>query len=324
MARQVRIEYPGAFYHVFSRGNQRQPVFLTDEDRYFFLKGLRVAHQKFGVIIHAFCLMPNHFHLIVETPLGNLSRMMHFLITSYTIYFNKKHERHGHLFQGRFRSVLIEAVTYAQELSRYIHLNPVRAELVDRPEEYSWSSFKNYRGEAKREDWLETDVILRLFGDDIERSVKAYSTYVEQGVGADVTESIRLSIKRGILGSEAFIARIKQAYLAEECLRPDREKPQLRKLTRKPDISLALSVAEKVMGPRNRYLVPIIIYIVHKSTSLTLKEIGEFFDLSISGVLSARRRARIAMVDNAVLVNTVEAIEREIEKVGFGATVSGE
>lgn len=324
MARQLRIEYPGAFYHVFSRGNQKQAIFLTDEDRHFFLKCLRKAHEKFGVIVHVYCLMPNHFHLILETPLGNLSRMMHFLITSYTIYFNKKHKRHGHLFQGRFKSVLIEAVTYAQELSRYIHLNPIRAEIVERPDEFRWSSYVCYRGEVRRECWLETDVILRLFSDQPEKSRKAYINYVTQGIGEEVPDSIKQSVKRGILGSEAFIARIKREYLGEEYRKPDREKPQIRKLKRKPDLSLTLSVAERALGPRNRLLVPLVIHIVHKSTALTLREIGEFFSLSVSGVSNARQRAQIVIASNAALAAAVEAIEREVGETECGGAAPSE
>jgi REP-associated tyrosine transposase len=244
--------------------------------------------------------------------------MMHFLITSYTIYFNKKHQRHGHLFQGRFKSVLIEAVTYAQELSRYIHLNPVRAEIVERPDEYPWSSYGCYQGKARRGRWLETDVILGLFSDQLEKARKAYVDFVTQGIGEEVPDSIKQSVKRGILGSEAFIARIKREYLGEENRKPDREKPQIRKLRRKPDLSLTLSVAERVLGPRNRFLVPLVIHIVHKSTALTLREIGEFFSLSVSGVSNARQRAQIVIASNAALAAAVEAIEREVGEAECG------
>ena len=311
MARQVRIEYPGAFYHVFSRGNQKQPIFLTDEDRYFFLKCLRDAHEKFGMIVHAWCLMPNHFHLILEAPLGNLSRMMHFLITSYTIYFNNKHKRHGHLFQGRFKSVLIEVVTYAQELSRYIHLNPVRAGIVERPDKYPWSSYGCYRGEARRERWLETDVILRLFNDQPEKARKAYIDYVTQGIGEETPDSIKLSGKRGILGSEAFIARIKREHLGEEGRKPDREKPQLRMLRNKPDLLRILSLSKQALGPTNRMAVPIAILISHTCTDMKLKEIGEVFSLSISGVSNACSRARSAIARSAPLARLAEELEKE-------------
>ena len=312
MARQLRIEYPGALYHVFSRGNQRQPVFLSDDDRYLFLKCLRKAHEKFGVITHVYCLMPNHFHLALETPLGNLSRMMHFLITSYTIYFNRKHERHGHLFQGRFRSVLVEAVSYAQELSRYIHLNPVRSGIVDRPELFAWSSYGYYRGTARPESWLETSVVLRLFGDTPGTAKNAYMEFVTAGIGVETPPSIKDAARKGILGSEEFIERIKREYLGDALRRPDREKPQLRKLCKQPNLWQVLSVSEKVLGPRNKYLIPIAILVSHDNSALKLKEIGEFFSLSISSVSNACLKARAAIANNSALAQALKEIKQGV------------
>ena len=314
MARQLRIEYPGALYHVFSRGNQKQLIYLSDDDRCFFLDCLRKAHEKFGVIVHTYCLMPNHFHLFLETPNGNLSRMMHYLATSYTVYFNKKHERHGHLFQGRFKSVLIEAVGYAKELSRYIHLNPLRSGIVDRPERYPWSSYGYYRGAAKPERWLETSVILRLFGEQLERARRAYIDFVIGGGGGEAPPSIKASLRTGILGSEEFIARIRRERLAGELARPDRERPQLRKLRRRPDMANIVALSEELLGPRNRHLVPIAVLISHENSDWKLKEIGEFFSLSISSVSNACLKARAAIAANAALAEAKAEIERAIEK----------
>jgi putative transposase len=237
---------------------------------------------------------------------------MHFLITNYTVFINKKHKRHGHLFQGRFRSILIEAVSYAKELSRYIHLNPVRSGLADRPEQYAWSSYGRYRGTAKPERWLETSVVLRLFGEQSEESKKAYIEFVMRGIGEEAPASIKESVRKGILGSEEFIARIRKEYLGDECIKPDREKPQLRKLLKKPDLSKILSESEKVLGPRNKFLVPIAIFISHRNAAFKLREIGGFYSLSISGVANACNRARAAMADNAVLARAVQEIEHEV------------
>ena len=315
MARQLRIEFPGAFYHVFSRGNQKQPVFLSDDDKFFFLKCLREAHEKYGVIVHVYCLMPNHYHLILETPLGNLSSMMHFLNTTYTIYFNTKHKRCGHLFQGRYKSILIEAESYAQELSKYIHLNPVRSEIVDLPEQYPWSSYECYRGTAKPEKWLETTFVLSLFSEHYEEARKGCIEFVLRGIGEEAPVSIRDSARKGILGSEEFVTRIKKEYLGDKLCKPDREKPQLRKLRKRPDLPLILSVSERVLGAKNRFVVPIAILIGQKSTALKLREIGEFFSLSISGVSNASWRARAAISGNASLANAVKEIELEVAEV---------
>ena len=314
LARQLRIEYPGACYHVFSRGNQKQPIFLSDDDRCFFLKCVREAHEKYGVIVHVYCLMPNHYHLILETPLGNLSNMMHFLNTAYTVYFNAKHKRSGHLFQGRYKSILIEAKSYAQELSKYIHLNPVRSEIVELPEQYPWSSYGYYRGAARSEKWLETALILSLFGEHPEEARRAYLDFVIGGIGQEVSASIKESIRTGILGSEEFIANIKKEFLEDKISKPDREKPQLRKLRKKPDLPLILSVSEKVLGPRNKHLLPIAVLISHKNSALKLREIGEFYSLSISSVSNACSRARAAIAGNATLTNAMEEIEQAIAK----------
>ncbi|NTV81041.1 MAG: hypothetical protein HGA24_06425 [Candidatus Aminicenantes bacterium] len=314
MARPLRIEFAGAFYHVFSRGDQKQPIFFADDDRFYFLHCLRKAFEKFGAVVHTYCLMPNHFHLLIETPLGNLSRVMHFVVTKYTVYVNKKHKRHGHLFQGRYGSVLVEAVSYAKELSRYVHLNPVRSKIVDKPEDFEWSSYGYYLGLARPEKWLETASILRLFGDSPAASKKAFVEFVNEGLGQEPDVSIRDSKRTGILGSEEFIMRIKRDYLGEAIDKPDRDRPQLRKLRDKPDLTRILSLSEKCLGPGNRWVVPIAILVAQTRTPAKLRDIGEFYSLSVSGVSSACFRAREAISKNAVLLRAVRDIEEEICK----------
>jgi len=316
MARPLRIEYPGAFYHIFSRGDQKQPIFFADDDRCYFLHCLRKACEKFGAVVHVYCLMPNHFHMILETPFGNLSRMLHFLVTKYTVYFNKKHKRQGHLFQGRYRSVLVEVVSYAKELSRYVHLNPVRSRIVDRPERFEWSSYGYYLGSARPEKWLETASILRMFGEDAAASQRAYVEFVIQGIGEEPPDSIRDSVRTGILGSEEFIKRIKRTYLEGEVDKPDRDRPQLRKLRDKPDLPCILSLADRSLGPGNRWVVPIAILVAYSRTVAKLKDIGEFFSLSVSGVSNARSRAREAIRTSPALARIVQEIERELAEKG--------
>jgi len=316
VARQLRIEYPGAFYHVFSRGNQKQIVFRSDDDFYFFLKCLREAHEKFGVIAHVYCLMPNHYHLILETPCGNLSSVMHFLNTAYTIYFNKKHERCGHLFQGRYKAILVDAESYAKVLSRYIHLNPVRSEIVDLPENYRWSSYGYYRGDMTPEKWLEVSLVLSMFCGLPDSARQAYSAYVLAGIGEDVPGVIEDSVHKGILGSEEFIERIRKEHLEDMLMKTDREKPQISRLREKPDLSKILSTAQRSLGPKNRLVVPIAIYICHRNTQLKLREIGEFFSLSVSGTASAFCRARTMVSRNAPFARVVKDIENEMFKSG--------
>jgi putative transposase len=145
MARPLRITYPDAFYHITSRGNEQKPVFKSRKDRIKFLEYLESATERYNAVIHAYCLMDNHYHLLLETPSGNLSRIMAHINGAYTAYFNRKRDRAGHLFQGRYKAIVVEADEYAKELSRYIHLNPVRAKIVELPEGYEWSSYIYYQ-----------------------------------------------------------------------------------------------------------------------------------------------------------------------------------
>lgn len=160
MARPLRINYPGAFYHVTSRGNERKNVFKSKRDREKFFEYLESATQRYDAVIHAFCLMDNHYHLLIETPSGNLPQIMRHINGAYTTYFNVKRARPGHLFQGRYKAILVEIDEYAKELSRYIHLNPIRAKMVKTPEEYEWSSYRFYIGETKPPKWLYRDFVL--------------------------------------------------------------------------------------------------------------------------------------------------------------------
>jgi REP element-mobilizing transposase RayT len=160
MGRSLRIEYPCAYYHVTSRGNERNNIFKNQRDRVKFLSYLESSVIRYGAVIHTYCLMHNHYHLLLETPLGNLSQIMQHVNGAYTNYFNTKHKRSGHLFQGRFNAILIEADAYLRELSRYIHLNPVRAGIITRPEDYRWSSYADYIDARKKSEWLRRHLFL--------------------------------------------------------------------------------------------------------------------------------------------------------------------
>jgi REP element-mobilizing transposase RayT len=163
MARPIRIEFAGAVYHVMARGNERRAIFFDDQDRRRFLETVAEMVEQFGVRLHAYCLMPNHYHLVVETPRGNLSQAMGWLQVAYSVRFNHRHRRSGHLFQGRYKAQLVEADSYAQGLVLYVHLNPVRprskaavlpAERARELNRYRWSSHRVYAGWARRPSWL--------------------------------------------------------------------------------------------------------------------------------------------------------------------------
>lgn len=154
MARALRITFTGAFYHVTSRGNDRKNVFKSKPDREKFLEYLESATQRYNAVIHAYCLLNNHYHLLLETPCGNLPQSMRHINGAYTTYFNVKRARSGRVFQGRYKAILVDIDEYAKELSGYIHLNPVRAKMVETPEMHDWSSYKFYIGKEKPAEWL--------------------------------------------------------------------------------------------------------------------------------------------------------------------------
>lgn len=170
MARPLRLEYPGALYHVTSRGNAQADIYVDEADRRIFLRILGSAVQKQRWLLHAFCLMGNHYHLLVETPQPNLSRGMHQLNGVYSQCFNRRHHRVGHVLQGRFTAILVERGSYLLELARYVPLNPVRAGMVALPEEWSWSSYRATAGLEPTPPWLTTCAVLERFAGEADRS----------------------------------------------------------------------------------------------------------------------------------------------------------
>ena len=202
MARPLRIEYPNAVYHVFSRGNERKDIFRGEADYELFLSILIEACLTYDLIIHAYSLMPNHFHLLLETKDSNLSLAMKRILGLYTVCFNRRHKRIGHLFQGRYKALLVDKDNYFHELSRYIHLNPVKAKLVKSPEDHPWSSMKHYLKD-KAPGFLYRDFTLDSF-----KSKSDYRRFVMDGL--KIKEDLLKKALGGlILGSEEFLNKLK-------------------------------------------------------------------------------------------------------------------
>ncbi len=312
MARQLRIEYRGAYYHVKSRGNQKQPLFFSDDDRYFFLACLEDAHTKFGAVIHVYCLMTNHYHLLLETPRGRLSRIMHLINTRYSIYLNTKYERCGHPFQGRFKATLVEAERYARELFRYIHLNPVRAGMVSLPQNYEWSSFPEYLGSRKAPRWMETAFILSLFGSPPDAARDLCRDFVISAVGLDLKNPLSEAASSAILGSHAFIEEIKKDHIMNALDKPDPEVPDLGKLASRPGLARIRDEVGGYLGAKNKYARHAAIFIAHRNTDYTLGQIGEFFEIGPSGISSACRKMRSRLRANESLVLSISEIEKRL------------
>jgi len=319
MARQLRIEYPGAFYHITSRGNEKQAIYLQDADRQRFLARLEEAHEERHAIIHAYCLMENHYHLILETPRGNLSEILHFINTAHSVYFNKRHGRCGHLFQGRFKAILVQAEIYMRRLARYIHLNPIRARIAALPDQYIWSSYRDFVGLRPPPAWLQRMFILRLFGESPDAAEKRFADFVLEGTRKAIRNPLEMADPRSILGSASFVERIKRTYLRGRS--GDREIPDLRRLRRRPDLGRIRAEAERIMGPKNRFSRNLAIFLSHKCTDFRLKEIGEHFGLGVSGISQICNKMKKDICWNAVLARAVGELESKLHLVeGKGAT----
>src|SRR3989337_3543905 len=234
MARLLRIEYPGAFYHITSRGNEQQNIFKSDNDRTKFLSYLESAVERYKAVIHVYCLMGNHYHLLLETPLGNLSQIMRHINGAYTTYFNKKYQRSGHLLQGRYRAIVVDKDEYAVELARYIHLNPVRSGIVNAHSGYRWSSYKHYTEKGKKPEWLFKDFILGYFGKNIHKAQKKYRQFVHELIGHEYGNPLQKGVASTILGGIDFIKMIKNKYLRDR--KVERDVPALRELIVGPSI----------------------------------------------------------------------------------------
>jgi len=222
MSRPCRVEYGGALYHVMNRGNRRERVFRKAADYELFLDRLGRFAAEFGVEVLSYCLMPNHFHLFLRTREANLSRFMQSLLSSFTVFVNRRDRSSGHIFQGRFKAQLVEGEGYYDTLSRYIHLNPVRVQAVKRLEiaerrralaEYRWSSFPTLIGLTAAPTWLKTDDVLKGFGARPHEQMKAYRLYVEEGLMREIEDPAAAAKARSVLGTDRFLEWVKREFI---------------------------------------------------------------------------------------------------------------
>lgn len=208
MTRPVRIEFEGALYHITSRGDRREDIYDDDEDRIRFLEILEQVCERDNWVCHAYCLMTNHYHLLIETPDANLSRGMRQLNGVYTQAYNRRHGCVGHLFQGRYKAILVDANSYLLELSRYIVLNPVRAKMVNQPNEWLWSSYLAMIGEKPSLKWLAVDGLLAQFSTIRHEAIEAYRRFVLSGIEkATIWENLRQQI---YLGDDKFVEHVQE------------------------------------------------------------------------------------------------------------------
>uniref|UniRef100_C6E226 Transposase IS200-like domain-containing protein n=1 Tax=Geobacter sp. (strain M21) TaxID=443144 RepID=C6E226_GEOSM len=231
MARPLRIEFDGAVYHVTSRGNERKDVFRDDKDRTAFLGILTKCCNLFHWVCHAYCLMNNHYHLVIETLDSTLSRGMRQLNGAYTQKFNWNHDRVGHLFQGRYKAVLIEKESHLLEACRYVVLNPIRAKMITAPQHWQWSSYRGTCGLSTPAACLTVEWVLQQFGSTRQLAIREYKKFVQDGIEApSLWEDLRCQI---LLGDEAFIDKFSEVAKGAEELR---EIPRSQRFLSRPSL----------------------------------------------------------------------------------------
>ncbi len=214
MSRPLRIEYPGAVYHVMNRGLNQNLTFLSNKDYEAFLTTLEEASRFFSVKFYSYCLMPNHYHILVCTPLGNISRFMRHLNGVYTQRFNQEHHRDGPLFRGRYKSILVQEDSYLIQVVRYIHKNPIKANMVERTSQFKWSSHKSYIDIQASATGLDKDFVLGYFSKNRKKSIDLYKRFMAEKGENDELEKFYSSKKSGsILGDMEFLRQVKEKYI---------------------------------------------------------------------------------------------------------------
>ena len=280
MARPLRIEFEGALYHVTARGNRREVIYEDDEDREHFLSILGEVVGRFNWICHAYCLMSNHYHLVVETPDSNLSKGMRQLNGVFTQASNRRHQRNGHLFQGRFKAILVDRDAYLLELSRHVVLSPVRERMVAAADDWPWSSYQAMLGQAVTPSWLAAGGLLRLFDAHKTEARRQYPRFVADGIGQ---RSVWLNLRQQIyLGDDEFVERMqKKAGNSDEMTIP--------KAQRRPPAKLISEIA-LLYDSRNEAIVA-----AYATGAYSYREIGEYFGLhlvTVGGIVRAAEKQK--------------------------------
>lgn len=308
MARQLRIEYEDAFYHVTSRGNQRGKIFWDDKDRERLKTILERTKERYGYLLHGYVFMSNHYHLLIETPRANIKQIMQNLNTSYTVFVNRKYRRLGHLFQGRYKAFIVDKERYLLELGRYIHLNPVRAGVVRRPEDFRWSSYRDYiRG--RNDGLVDTDETLAFFSKKRDIAMRRYGEFVREGLGG---RSPLENATGSLLGDEGFRERVLK-YLR---VLPDKGAiPEIRKIGKRQGIE------ETVRGVAKHYGLPEVDLLRRRRRTEGQRRMAVY----MSKILSGEKNGEIGSVFGISLqavTNAVRSVEKRMEEdKKFGSEV---
>jgi len=305
MPRTARVQFEGAVYHIINRGNNRESIFIDEEDHLLYLQLLKRYCEEFNVLLYAYVLMPNHLHLLLETPSGNIADFMRSLNTCYTMRFNRRNSRVGHVFQGRYKSFIVDKDNYLLELSRYIHLNPVRAGIVKDPEDYPWSSYQDYIREFKEsKEIVQKEFILSQFSTDARKNSSAYKAFVMATIESGDLKGDFVIRKEQFIGGEDFVERIRG---------PDTKKHYSTKVSIDDVIQAVYQhfnipknvVLSQTMRRKDRIYRDLIIYLTRRLTSLKLKEIGNLFGIKQPATsLSIRKVENLMEYDEKIKGDT--------------------
>ena len=317
MTRPLRIQYPNAWYHVMNRGRSRTKIFHSPEDYLAFIEILREASFQWKVKIAAYCLMSNHYHLLLQTPGANLSRCMRHINGIYTQYYNRTHKSDGPLFRGRYKSIIVDQDRYLLELVQYIHRNPLRAGLVKRLEDYRWTSHKAYISESNQWNWLHKEFVLSMLEENTNKRHQSYLEFIKQAESETLKTIYEKSNLPLFLGAKDFIDDIRHKYSGKTI---KKEMPQSRALVpEKTDVERAvvkfykLETEELLKSRRGNYNEArnVTIYLMRKHTGAALKDIGVRFGMNnYSSVGSVITRTKQEMVRNRNLRQRVEEVEK--------------
>jgi REP element-mobilizing transposase RayT len=327
MARPLRIQYPGAVYHITCRGNARADIYKDDKDRKAFLEILGESQTIYSIKIYSYVLMSNHYHLLIETPRGNLSDYMRHFNMRYTSHYNRRHKKVGHLYQGRFKGILVDKDTYLTMLSRYIHLNPVRIKSMRHMpyrkklqylQKYRWSSLPGYISKRKKQEFIDYDLVLEEYGGDNEKGRQAYGSIlrVDISVNMEVKDKI---VGQSIIGREDFIEKVLDRYLKKN---PNiREQPSLRELhgrraqeeiigAIKEETGKGLDEIKKSKGIERNVLMDLL----YRSGGIKGSEIGKLLEVDYSTVSQGRKRLRDMLKKDRILKQIVNRIEGKLSR----------
>lgn len=309
MARPVRLQTEGCFYHITSRGDDRKQIFKSERDYLKFLEYTSIAKDKFAFYLHAYCLMPNHYHLFIETTQANLSRIMQYLNTAYTVYYNVKRKRCGHLFQGRFKSIIVEEDSYYAELTRYIHLNPVRAKMVKSPQQYRWSSFNAFI-DARCDVNVDMQRVLLYLSMD----PRHYEDFVCSSSN-DCPNPLDDIYAGCILGRTDFVRKKIQELGNIEETKDFSHKRAIKNII-DPHIIVHAAASlfsenpetMRTMPRKNTIAKKTAIYLLRRKTGLTNRQIGELFAMKSAAISMAAKKFEHELYQNKGLKKRIDAL----------------